>query len=62
MERTENFFNSAIDAVVGFFVRMWNGFVSLLARVFPEDFALMIAIVLVLLAFFAIFRWIITKR
>ena len=58
MERVEYL----LSTISNIFTRAWNGFVGILARVFPEDFAFMIAVALLMFAFFAIFRAVITKR
>ena len=58
----EKFFATVGGAIKNFFVTIWNVYVSLLSKVFPEDFAMMIAIVSLVILVLAIFMGIINKK
>ena len=58
----EKFFGTIGGAIKNFVLTIWNGFIGLLEKIFPHEFSIMIAIVILIIIFFALFRAFVTKQ
>jgi len=62
MEAIGNFFEYIFSVIWNFILMIWNGFLGLLMRVFPQEFAYMLAIVIIAAIFIIIFRAVLSRR
>jgi len=62
MEAIGNFFSYIFNVVWNFIMMIWNGFIGLLTRVFPQEFAYMLAIIILAIIFIIIFRAVLSRR
>ena len=61
MEAIKNFFATIFGAVKNFVLMIWNSFIGILSKIFPQQFAYMLAIVILAIIFIIIFRLILTR-
>ena len=62
MESIGNFFVYIFNVIKNFVLMIWNGFIGLLMKVFPEEFSYMLAIVILAILFIIVFRAILERR
>ena len=62
MEAIKNFFATIFGVIKNFVLMIWNGFIGILSKIFPEQFAYMLAIVILAIAAIIIFRLILTRE
>ena len=62
MESIGNIFNTTGLAIKNFFIAIWKGIINFLEKLFPKEFSGMIVIVILIILFFILFRYIITRK
>ncbi len=61
LENAENFFGKIFDSIGKFFSSLWNGFIDLLSKFLPTEFATIVAVALLAIAVIALFIWFMNK-